>query len=332
MKKIKIPLLLSLVIAGISGAGGYFTYQLLHKEQENNGDTISTTSCNYHVIRKPGFEYVKPILFAGETAESPVLSNIKSDINQMISNLKSSGQIAGASVYLRLMDESQWTMAGDEDKYLPGSLMKVPELITFIKMNEKNPGLLDQKITYSTPFKMPKESIYVSKSIELGKTYSIKELLYYMIAYSDNYATALLNQRMDLNTFKKVFVDLGIPEPDLTKSDLPLTSKDFSLFMRALYNGTYIGEKESEFCTELLSHSDFKKGILNGLPENIKVAHKFGEAGDTNFAYLTESAIIYLDSNPYLLTIMAKNKDSKTLPDAVSSLSKSIYEKIRSRS
>lgn len=332
MKNIKVPLLLSLAIAGISGAGGYYTYQFLHKDQENSGDTVSTASCNYHVIRKPGFEYIKPILFAGETAESPVLSNIKSDINLMINNLKSSGQVAGASVYLRLMDESLWTLAGDEDNYLPGSLMKVPELITFMKMNEKKPGLLDQKITYSTPFKMPKESIYLSKSIELGKTYTIKELLYYMIAYSDNYATALLNQRMDLNTFKQVFIDLGIPEPDLTKSDLPLTSKDFSLFMRALYNGSYIGEKESEFCTELLSHSDFKKGILKGLPENIKVAHKFGEAGDANFAYLTESAIIYLDSNPYLLTIMAKNKDSKTLPDAVSNLSKSIYEKIRSRS
>ncbi len=261
-----------------------------------------------------------------------MLRGIKSDINLMISDLKSGNQLAGASVYLRLMDESQWTLAGDEDKYVPGSLMKVPELITFMKMKDKIPGLLDQKITYSTPFKMPKESIYLSKSIELGKTYTIKELLYYMIAYSDNYATALLNQRMDLNIFKQVFTDLGIPEPDLTKSDLPLTAKDFSLFMRALYNGTYISDKDSEFCTELLSHSDFRKGILNGLPENIKVAHKFGEAGDGNYAYLTESAIIYLDSNPYLLTIMAKNKDNKTLPGAVSTLSKAIYEKIRSRS
>jgi beta-lactamase class A len=330
MNKVRIPLLYSLLIAGSAGALGYFSNKFIQLPKEDTAAApVNEVVCNYHVIRRPGFEFVKPILFAGETKESVVLGGIKSDINLTISDLKASGQIAGASVYLRILDESHWTTAGDEDKYVPGSLMKVPELITFMKMKEKIPGLLDQKITYSTPFKMPKESIYLSKSIELGKTYSIRELLYYMIAYSDNYATALLNQRMDINVFKQVFIDLGIPEPDLTKSDLPLTAKHFSLFMRALYNGTYIGDKDSEFCTELLSHSDFQQGILNGLPKNIKVAHKFGEAGDANYAYLTESAIVYLDSSPYLLTIMAKNKDNKTLPGAVSALSKLIYDKIR---
>lgn len=150
-----------------------------------------------------------------------------------------------------------------------------------------------------------------------------------MISYSDNYATALLNQHMDMNIFRKIFTDLGMPDPDLTKNDLPISAKDFSLFMRVLYNGSYLSNDDSEFCTALLSTSDFKDGILNGLPENMKVVHKFGEAADQHFAYLNESAIVYLNNNPYLITVMVKNKTSSTLPKAISEISRSIFTNIQ---
>jgi beta-lactamase class A len=54
--------------------------------------------------------------------------------------------------------------------------------------------------------------------------------------------------------------------------------------------------------------------------------HKFGEAGDANEKQLHESAIIYLDNNPYLLTIMTKGNDMKKLPDVINQISALIYQ------
>jgi beta-lactamase class A len=113
----------------------------------------------------------------------------------------------------------------------------------------------------------------------------------------------LLNQQMDLAVFKKTFTDLGLSDPDMSKSDIPITARQYSLFMRVLFNATYLNIQDSEYCTELLSHSDFKTGLVNGIPGEMKVAHKFGEANDGINAHFGESGIIYLNNSPYLLTV-----------------------------
>lgn len=334
MTKTKIPLVYSILISVLVGFAVFFWYKMVNGKPDSENAELAENAPNpgnYHIIRKQGFIYTRPVLLAKESEESQNLGSLKSDLNSLISTLKTSNQIAGISVYLRLLDNGDWISAGDVEKYVPGSLMKVPELITFLKMNEAQPGLLNQKISYSVPIKLPKQSLYLSKSIEVGKTYSIRELLYYMIAYSDNYATALLNERMDVKIFKQVFTDLGIPEPDLSKNDILITANQYSRFMRVLYNGTYLSNHDSEYCLELLSNSDYKNGILSGLPKNIKVSHKFGEAGDGTYAYLSESAIVYLNNTPYLLSVMARSKNSQSLPASIAQLSKAVFENLRGR-
>ena len=126
--------------------------------------------------------------------------------------------------------------------------------------------------------------------------------------------------------WKKVFTDLGLADPDMTKTDIPITANQYSLFMRVLYNATYLNIDDSEYCTELLSHSDFNKGLLNGLPKEVKVAHKFGEANDGVNAHFSESGIIYINNAPYLLTVMTKGKDNNLLPGVISDISRKVFE------
>ena len=285
-------------------------------------------NCSFSTVRLTGYQYVRPLLFAERVCQSENLLPVKMQVENLINAYKNSGVISSASVYFRQLNQAEWFTIGESEKYNPGSLLKVPELITFMKMNEKTPGLLNKKVDYSTPIILPKKASYLSKSIEVGKSYTIKELLYYMIAYSDNNATMLLNQRMDMDIFAKVFTDLGISKPDLSQKDIPITVKDYSLFMRVLFNGSYLSIQDSEFCTELLSHSDFRLGMLDGLPNNIKVAHKFGEAGDSTNAHFSETGIVYLNNSPYLLTVMTKSRDPKVLPSVVSNISKKIFEQM----
>ncbi|MEC4051078.1 serine hydrolase [Flavobacterium sp. SUN046] len=325
----KISLTYVLLIAASSSL---ITYIASNKNKDSETTTSETTaSNNYNIKRLNGYNYVKPIMFVDNVSESENLASLKQNIVDVIETYKKGNAITSASVYLKEYVGNEWTSINPDEKYMPGSLLKVPELITFLKMNEENPGLLDKQLLFDHPFDTNKNPVYLSKSIKLGNSYSIRELLRYMIEYSDNNATMLLNNNIDVNTFKKVFTDLGLEAPDWNSSSYPITAKDFSLFMRTLYNASYLSMKDSEFATELLGKSDFKDGILKSIPTGTKIAHKFGEGGDPLEKQLHESAIIYIKDKPYLITIMTKGKDMNKLPQVIRQISEVVYQNMISQ-
>ncbi|MBS1534078.1 MAG: serine hydrolase [Bacteroidetes bacterium] len=288
-------------------------------------------SCGYDVKRLGGYKYIKPILFVDNQYESDELAQLKGTLNTIIDNYKKSGVLTSASVYLKEYSNNGWMGINPDEKYLPGSLMKVPELITFLKMEELHPGTLNKTYTYETAFSIDKNPVYTSKSITLGKSYTVRELLRYMIEYSDNNATSLLFNHMDQAMFKKVFTDFGMVAPDLTAQNYPITAREYTYFMRSLYNASYLNTQKSEFATELLSKCNFNKGLTAGIPTGTKIAHKFGESGDPLEKHLSESGVIYLNNAPYTITIMTKGKELNKLPEVIKQLSGAVYQFMANR-
>lgn len=283
-------------------------------------------NCTYDIKRLNGYDYIKPLMFVDNECESEDLFAVKQRINSLIDQFKGSGDLISASVYLKSYSPNGWIDINENEKFSPGSLMKVPVLITFLKMNEKKSGILDKVLLYDHVLVSNKNAVFISNQIQLGHKYSVRELLTYMIAYSDNNATNLLNTIIDVTTFQKIFADFGLEVPDWKSNNYPISSKDYSLFMRALYNGSYITNEDSEFATELLTHSDFKDGLIKNLPGYLKKAHKFGEGGTNTEPELSESALIYLENRPYLLTVMTKGKNNKTLAQIISQISDLVYQ------
>ena len=329
MLKRKVPFYTVLIAFLLSIVLTSFTvYWIKSKSDESNMEASESpgASCNYNVERLTGYQFIRPLLFAEPACESATLLNTKTEIESLIDSYKAAGTITSASVYLREFHQGEWISINDQEKYSPGSLLKVPELITFIKMNETQPGLLDKKILFDKSIASDKTATYLSKSIKLGETYTIRQLLDYMITYSDNNATLILNKIIDVNIFKKVFTDIGLTAPDFNAKEYPITARDYSYFMKGLYNASYLTIPESEYCAEMLSNCDFKDGIVAGLPTGCKVIHKFGEGGYDNSPQFSESAIIYCNHGAYLLTIMTKGSDMKKMPQVLSAISKKVYE------
>lgn len=308
---------------------------LYFREKPNTECTEKSTATqghSYEVKRLSGYKYVKPILFVDEKYESESLSGLKQNVAGIIENYKKTGIVSSASFFLKEFNGNGWTGINENDKFLPGSLMKVPELIAYLKMNEINPGTLDKIITYNHTEEVDRQTNFNSKSIQPGKKYSIRELLNYMIIYSDNQATALLNQNIDRDIFGKVFTDLGLAIPDWHSSTYPISAKEFSIFMRALYSSSYLNHDSSEIAAKLLSQSDFDLGLMAGLPKGQKVAHKFGEAGQIDQKQLSESAIVYLEGNPYVVTIMTGGKDHQQLASVIEEISRSVFQYMKTNS
>jgi beta-lactamase class A len=330
--KIPFPYIVGLIILSV-GITFFITSFEYKKEIEIIKEETSTTSfCDYRIERMTGYKYIKPLMFVDGDCQSTQLKSVKNEVSKIINDYKLYKGVTEASFYMRDYNQITWTAVNEFEKYEPGSLFKVPILICFLKMSEMTPGFLNKKLTFSTPFNTQRTIAFKSKSIQLGQQYTIRELLEYMIIYSDNNATALLNQNISHSVLTLLFKDLSLEVPDMKATHYYFDVKQYSLFMRALYNASYLNIDNSEYAAKLLSHADFEQGIRRAIPKNIKMAHKFGESGTSEEKQLHESAIVYLNENPFLITIMTKGKDNKTLTNLIADISKAVYKKMKAKS
>ena len=131
-----------------------------------------------------------------------------------------------------------------------------------------------------------------------------------MIEYSDNNAAQLLAFNIDEKLFQELFTDYDLPKLNLYSANNPLSASECSVFLESLFNSTYLNDTESEYAINLLTKSVFTEGIVKGLTNSeIPIAHKFGESGNVKNKELHESALLYLDNQPYLITIMTRGND-----------------------
>lgn len=329
-----------LIIAALAGAFVSYSFTTLIKqaEERKNEDVVTkpqpdifTNSCSVDISRLNGRKFIRPLLFAEKTCEADRLMAVKTALHNVVANLKTSGTIDDASVYVRLFQKGDWVSLNEQGKFHPGSLFKVPVLITWLRMNEDKPGILDKKLTYT---KITEESKslkqeFVKNAIKLGSTYTVRELLEYMIAHSDNNATMLLLSNTPKAEFSKTFTDFAL-STSLTENEATISAKEYSLFWLALYNGSYLSFDDSEYALQLLSKCDFTEGIVRGIPQGVRIAHKFGEKGDSLTHGLHETGIVYINNFPYLITVMTQGKNQNALPKALQEISATVYKNIES--
>ena len=339
MKTKKIQIVVNLLAVLCGGIISYFIFSgnslaIFKKEQHVPPPVIANDiNCSFYYLRETHFNFIKPVLYREKECESEVYGGLKASIMNYIDDSKRAGRIINASIYFRNLSNAEWIGCNSQLTFNPGSLAKVPLLITYLRMAEGDRTILDKKIVFD---KMPAERIptqtFQNKSIQLGKSYTVKELLEYMSVYSDNSATFLLNKTMNVTLYKNTFLELGIPVPSMADRNYEISTKSYSRFLWALYNSSYLSKPLSEYACSLLSKAEFREGLLKELPDTIKIIHKFGEFGNeaAGIHQLHESAIIYLDGKHYELTVMTRGRDKKVLPGIISHISAMVYQYMKS--
>jgi beta-lactamase class A len=328
----KISPLYSLVILFLSCLFFYSAITMRDSAAEPKSALVSHTNNSMPVTRyrMNNYQFTHPLLLTDIGNESDDLTGLKNEISSIIDSKMNTGEITSASVYLTRLNDGHWTGVNCSEQFHPGSLIKVPVMMTYLRESEKNPGLLDRKFSLNQNSKVPNQT-FNDKSIVPGRNYSVKELLYFMITQSDNNATLLLNQNVNVEEFKHLFASIGITEPDIHSPDYNITASEYSKFLCVLYNASYLNNEDADYALSLLAQCSFKDGLLNGLPQGMKVAHKFGEWGQPTAGglhELHESGIIYFDGNPVLVTIMTKGREVKPLPGVISEITRLISSRM----
>lgn len=311
------------MLLGLSLAMYFFIRNQFESKINNTVHQVSSNT-KLNTLRNKDYKFTQPLISFDLDNESESLHPIKEQLNTIILESKNSGNLFEASVYLRDLETGEFISINNDLPYHPGSLIKVPMLMYYLHEAESNPGVLNKTLILHSNGATPSQT-FKGQQIEYNKPYTIRDLLKYMAAYSDNRATTLLNMHCDVPKFKEVFSNLGLQQPDVTDTNFSMTVRDYSVFMRVLFNATYLNPSNSELALTLLSESSFRDGIVSKLPADVMVARKFGEMFKDQKRELHESGIIYCNNKPYMLIVMTKGYNPYQLAGFISNISDTIY-------
>lgn len=321
----------ALILAAVLFFSGFYAgKRQMQKNDQNDGQLQDKE------IRQTGYKFISPLLEC-EIGGYPLLKNSELKIKEAVQ-----GRIIDKnpddfiSLYFRDLNNGPSFGISEQESFSPASLLKVPLMMAYYKYAENEPQILDRSVNYAGSPQQFQQAIVPGKHIEIGKNYTIEELIEAMIKYSDNEATNLLFQNISQDKLKVVFDDLGIAMPDVYDPNNAMPVKDYASFFRILYNASYLDRDMSERALDLLSTVEYKDGLIAGVPPDVAISHKFGERELTDkkggiINQLHDCGIVYYPEHPYLLCIMTKGKNINNLSRSISSISKIVYEEVSSR-
>ena len=145
-----------------------------------------------------------------------------------------------------------------------------------------------------------------------------------MIKHSDNNATLVLWSLLSWDNYSEVYKKLNI---DFSWDNVEVI--DYSYLFEVLYFAMFLDKEHSEYALSVLAQTDFNNWLKKYIPQNVKVAHKFGEYDvDNKTKQLHDCWIFYYPETPYVLCIMTRWYDYKKLENVIWSLSKIIFQKV----
>lgn len=283
------------------------------------------------------YSFISPLIgvVSAPATDIGIFTDVKNKIKKYLESEKSKGNLYDYSIYVRDLNSPLWFGVNEEASFFPASLYKLPIATAVYKQAENDPSFLKKRIVYTNEMSIMNKSVAENEESKLvvGKDYSVVELTQMMLESSDNGAKDLLVSVVEMKYTKNLFDVMKIAYPTLV-TGYEISSRKYALFLRLLYNSSYLNEEDSELILSYLSKSTFKEGLVAGVPKDIQVAHKFGTYHITDnidgvqklVEELHDCGIVYHMEHPYVICIMTKGKDSEVLIKIISHISRLVFE------
>lgn len=282
-------------------------------------------------MRLLDFDLTNPLLEcenADATIGSQIIGPFKDKLSSFVNELQEHNRIHQLSVYFRDLNNGPWHGINQDMEFYPASLLKIPLAMAIMKDAETDEKVLQKKVKAEGHDLNAGVAYRPRDPVRPGISYTVAELVEKSLAASDNNAAALLGRIAKKQTLKNTFTDLGIRYPTAMPVDY-LSVRDFSTFFRILFNASYISKESSERLLEIMSRSEFKDGIVAGVPTGIAVSHKHGEqtlGQRGEIKELHDCGIVYYPNNPYLLCIMSKGETYEEDAAAIRDISRFVFQ------
>jgi beta-lactamase class A len=320
--------IITLLSAAILGA--FVSWAVLSGWKQPNIESEGFKSCSEQ------YQFLSDELDCGTINEKiEQVEGIDKEIETYTNKEETDGNAEGISIFFRDLDTRRWFGVNENTNFYPASLAKLPIAMMIYKAAEVNKKILGLELPIAEKdISLNNDQHYVLKSsLETGKSYSVQELVKVMLIYSDN---APVNPLLEASATLRepIFSDLGIytMPSENTPGRWNITSKNYSNLFRILYNASYLRPEYSDAILKQLSESTFRNALAAGVPDDIRVAHKFGETstqdgpnGKTS-VILNDCGIVYKKDAPYILCIMTRGEKHEELERIIREISEKVYQ------
>lgn len=202
------------------------------------------------------------------------------------------------AVYFKDVNSGLEYTYNPEKKFAIASLNKAPYALYLYTLVEQGAANLDETF-YITPA-MVESSLENSGQIkndpDLPRNYTLNEMLYYLLQYSDTAAMRILLQRYPANGFIEYARQLPLHYPDDIRElmNARICALDAGVYLQAMYQYMQEGEHGGQYKEHLVNASG-QTMIRSEYP----VANKYG--WDLNAYH--DMAVVFAP-NPYILAIL----------------------------
>lgn len=246
-----------------------------------------------------------------------------------------------------LHGNKQWLVTNHET-YPMMSVFKIFVAAAVLDKVEKENVSLDKKILISKDMIYPTYSPLRDKIQNYPYQTTIEELLFYMIAQSDNVATDVLisylgginalNQFLEVVGFSQIVIKVNerqMSEDIQTQKFNVAQPYDVALFMKSILEGNILSAKQKEIWMNFMQQTQTGKDKLKaGLPRDVVIGHKTGSSdrddkgvkigdNDVGFVFLPNGEIYYIA----VFLKNSKMNDGKNA-NLISQISELVYDEL----
>lgn len=236
------------------------------------------------------------------------------------------------SLYFEFLNTGANIQINQNLPVFPASLLKVP--IGMAAMKRIQDGVWDWESEFVVADIDKEEGTGYGElwKSPIGTRFTAEELLYAMLAKSDNTASNMLWRNLPYEEIQAVLLETGLE--DLFSAEGEISAKEYTRFFRSLYTSSFLRREFSQHMLDILDQSDFNDFLSAPIPADIPFPHKFGIREDEVFAYL-DSGIVYAPNRPYMVTVAVKGQggdgERERVEALMSDISSIIFEYVSTR-
>ncbi len=244
----------------------------------------------------------------------PAKSELESKLSQITHAYSG---IYGVYVY-ELKNDSRWGL-NKERKFQAASLIKLP--VMFASYSQAENGSFDLDAIYNLKEEDKLTGAGTLHTKPAGSKYTYRELLGLMGKESDNTAFNVLRKKLGEAVINQFIGQAGMTNTSLETNTT--TPQDMGILFRKLYEGRLVSVKSRDEILEFLTDTNYEDWLVNGVPEGVRVAHKFGRE-----IHVINDAGIVFAPNPYVVVLMTEGIVESEADVALVELSRFIYESV----
>lgn len=201
------------------------------------------------------------------------------------------------SLYFEYLNTGANISMNPDVRVFPASLIKVPLAMAVMKKVEKGDwDLYNQLIMMKEDRDEAWGDVY---KYTVGTPLVISDLIQEMLLHSDNTAYHILYRNLSLDEIRDVFTSLGLE--DFFDKEWKITTKEYTRLMRSLYTANYLNEQHSQMLLEMLTRTGYDEYLSQGIPHDIKFAHKIGENDDKTV--ILDAGLVYQGNRIYMISM-----------------------------